>query len=55
MFGLGNIVGKIITAPIKILDLPNKVIDSLNGEQNTTIADKVSEAIEDQTKNILGE
>jgi predicted ATP-grasp superfamily ATP-dependent carboligase len=52
MFGLGGIVGKIITAPLKILDIPNKII---NTPVDKTAADTMAEEIEDAIKDALGD
>jgi hypothetical protein len=56
MFGLGEFIGNVLAAPIRILDIPNKVIDKLIGDEGEkTIADKVADTIVEQAKKIAGD
>ena len=53
---IGTILGKVLAAPIRVLDMPNKMMRAVAGDDDgdPTTADKIAEAIEEQAKEIAG-
>ena len=53
---LGKLIGKIAAAPVRILDLPNKVIKAIvSDDDDETTCDRIAKAMEKQAEKIIGD
>ncbi len=51
----GKLLGKVITAPIKIIAMPFRAIADVADSDGDGLIEMVTDSIEKQTENILGE
>lgn len=55
MFGIGEAIGKLAAAPLRILDIPNRMLSAAVGEKPPPVLEEMAQAVEDQTKRIIGD
>jgi len=58
MFGIGEAIGKLVAAPFRILDIPNRIFSAMfddDADSQPLSLEKIAQALEDQTKRIIGD
>ena len=50
-----SFLSKLVAAPFRILDIPNKIVKAIVEDDEPTLLDNVAEGVEDQVNKITGD